>query len=483
MDRDHDPRTGPLRVNEDHVGPGLTACDPPGAVQPAEQVSAGDAWCSGHCEHGTELPSSFAARNRLNQRTDAVTLAAMSRRPARSLLVGLLVVLAMMLHTTSVGAAPMAKNRVNGISLSAGACVSVFAVHSPNSTRGNLVAYDGAASGSTVINLRDPDGHGPVCTLGPDCGELSATASSGGGSMAAANAAARAPGASGANSRAYSSAARRPAPARATARTWATANNSGGGTAADQAASRAYAAAAVTAQQPRMDFFGYSGVTNVPVAGDYSNNGGGAPDTRGFGDGAWDSLVTSPLHFATTVGHDCTTWALSCLMDVGGAASAATNPGSLGQACANELSGSNKSYGAGQCLTSVAMTAAGAKGAGAFAGVGGVSETTSVFWSGGQAAKTAATEWASANGGRTIGMTKAGQNLATSTKNMDWSEAKPQWAAASQEFAAQASGRAVVFQSSSGVSVTSIWAETEYPTLVANPNVTGIDYLTVGVKP
>ena len=42
VDRDHDSRSGPLGVNQDHVRTGLTARGPPRAVQRTEQISAGD---------------------------------------------------------------------------------------------------------------------------------------------------------------------------------------------------------------------------------------------------------------------------------------------------------------------------------------------------------------------------------------------------------------------------------------------------------
>jgi hypothetical protein len=48
MNRDHDSRSGTLRMNQNHMGTGLTAHSPPRAVQRAEQISAGNARRSGH---------------------------------------------------------------------------------------------------------------------------------------------------------------------------------------------------------------------------------------------------------------------------------------------------------------------------------------------------------------------------------------------------------------------------------------------------
>jgi hypothetical protein len=48
MSRDHNSRSGPLGVNQNHVRTGLTTRAPPRAVQRAEQISAGGARRSGH---------------------------------------------------------------------------------------------------------------------------------------------------------------------------------------------------------------------------------------------------------------------------------------------------------------------------------------------------------------------------------------------------------------------------------------------------
>jgi hypothetical protein len=48
MNRDHNSRSGPLGMNQNHMRTGLTAHSPPRAVQRAEQISAGNARRSGH---------------------------------------------------------------------------------------------------------------------------------------------------------------------------------------------------------------------------------------------------------------------------------------------------------------------------------------------------------------------------------------------------------------------------------------------------
>jgi hypothetical protein len=124
----------------------------------------------------------------------------------------------------------------------------------------------------------------------------------------------------------------------------------------------------------------------------------------------------------------------------------------------------------------------------AFADLGGGEEAvveeggsvTSVFWSGGDAAKSAATDWAIANGGETIGMTARGRALEVLTRGMDWSKARPLWDAGSKDFAEGAVGDVHVFQNASGVGVTSIRATTKYQALLDNPNVTNIIYRIVG---
>jgi hypothetical protein len=105
---------------------------------------------------------------------------------------------------------------------------------------------------------------------------------------------------------------------------------------------------------------------------------------------------------------------------------------------------------------------------------------TRVFWIGGDLAKNAATDWAMTTGGETIGMTAEGRAVDALTTGMSWSKARPLSVAASERFAAGASGDVHVFQNAAGISVRSIWAETEYRTLVRNPNVANIIYHVVG---
>lgn len=100
-----------------------------------------------------------------------------------------------------------------------------------------------------------------------------------------------------------------------------------------------------------------------------------------------------------------------------------------------------------------------------------------MFWSGSADARSAAEDWATSYGGQTLEMTARGQELAAS--NLEWTEAKPLWEAASEEFASGASGDVHVFQAAEGVRVESMWAKIEYPILSQNPAV-NIIYHTVG---
>ena len=110
----------------------------------------------------------------------------------------------------------------------------------------------------------------------------------------------------------------------------------------------------------------------------------------------------------------------------------------------------------------------------------GTEATTAVFWSGGDAAKTAAEEWAIANGGTTLEMTAQGQATEAATKGVDWlTVARPAWVNASRNFASMAAGEVHVFHGSQ-IAVQSVWATVEYPTLMANPSVTGLVYHGVG---
>ncbi len=102
---------------------------------------------------------------------------------------------------------------------------------------------------------------------------------------------------------------------------------------------------------------------------------------------------------------------------------------------------------------------------------------TRVFWSGGNAAKDAAEQYATENGGTTLEMTPRGQALESQTANMPWEDAKPLWDEASRDFAKGTCGQAHVFQNGNGVSLKSVWANTEYPIL--RDNGVNITYHTV----
>jgi RHS repeat-associated protein len=115
------------------------------------------------------------------------------------------------------------------------------------------------------------------------------------------------------------------------------------------------------------------------------------------------------------------------------------------------------------------MTSAAAKGGGR------------AFWSGaGSEAK------ALEQGFGTLGQTRAGQNLIKLTEGMPYypamngqpaSQAYQWWARLSTQYAKGASGTINVFQNAQqGVGMQSIWRLYEYPTLLKNPNVTGIKF-------
>jgi hypothetical protein len=83
----------------------------------------------------------------------------------------------------------------------------------------------------------------------------------------------------------------------------------------------------------------------------------------------------------------------------------------------------------------------------------------------------AAKAFAEANGGTTLEMTSAGQQLSQTTKGMDWlTQAKPLWKNASADFASGAQGPVHVFQNGGGVSLESIWRSTEFPILQQQGN-------------
>lgn len=98
-----------------------------------------------------------------------------------------------------------------------------------------------------------------------------------------------------------------------------------------------------------------------------------------------------------------------------------------------------------------------------------------VFWSGGRSAENAARSFAGANNGIVVADTAAGQAVSQATRGVPWSQARPQWLTASEDFARTASGEVNVFQNARGVSLDSIW-RSEYRVLQQNPNVSGINY-------
>ena len=105
---------------------------------------------------------------------------------------------------------------------------------------------------------------------------------------------------------------------------------------------------------------------------------------------------------------------------------------------------------------------------------------TRVFWTGGDAAKAAATKFAVEKGGETIGMTAGGQAVADATDGVPWEEAKPLWQAASKSFAQGSSGIVHAFINVELANPESIWAVTELPALVENPNVTDVIFHLIG---
>jgi RHS repeat-associated protein len=102
-----------------------------------------------------------------------------------------------------------------------------------------------------------------------------------------------------------------------------------------------------------------------------------------------------------------------------------------------------------------------------------------VFWSGSEVAGEAAASFARANGATTLEMTATGQALTRATATAGWEATQGAWAAASRSFAEGAAGDITVFHAATGVRVGGMWATEEFPTLVANPAVTGIRYMVV----
>lgn len=111
------------------------------------------------------------------------------------------------------------------------------------------------------------------------------------------------------------------------------------------------------------------------------------------------------------------------------------------------------------------------------AAITGTTNTSRVFWSGGEVAKNAAENFAIKNGSTTLEMTEKGIYLTNKTKGMAWEEAKSLWDDASRQFAQGAKGEVNVFQRADvGVKTESVWARVEYPKLINNANITKINY-------
>ena len=103
-----------------------------------------------------------------------------------------------------------------------------------------------------------------------------------------------------------------------------------------------------------------------------------------------------------------------------------------------------------------------------------------VFWTGGDAAMSAATKFALDNGGETIGMTPLGQVAEQATEGLPYRLARPAWEAASARFTQGASGEVHVFINVELANSGSIWAQTELPGLVQNTNVTDVIFHLIG---
>jgi hypothetical protein len=91
-----------------------------------------------------------------------------------------------------------------------------------------------------------------------------------------------------------------------------------------------------------------------------------------------------------------------------------------------------------------------------------------VFWSGGQAAKIAAADFAGANGMKTLEMTLRGRIMNTITPMLPRSVTNPIWNNLSRGFAQGASGEAHFFTTPLGPRFGSIWLNIEKPILQNN---------------
>lgn len=145
------------------------------------------------------------------------------------------------------------------------------------------------------------------------------------------------------------------------------------------------------------------------------------------------------------------------------AAGASPQQAGVGEVAVNSLLTGGVAVGT-SVVESAALAAA--NGAAPITNLAAEGATTSVFWTG-NGSRAVADAWASANGGQTLSMSKfAVSETATAEAAQS----------ASLSFAQAASGNVTVFQSASFVPVNGIWATTEFPALMANPNVTGVTY-------
>ena len=96
-----------------------------------------------------------------------------------------------------------------------------------------------------------------------------------------------------------------------------------------------------------------------------------------------------------------------------------------------------------------------------------------VFWSGIKNGDQAAAAWAAKNGGTTLEMALAARGVSMPAWNPNNPAVVSAWRLASRDFAAGASGNVRVLQANS-VRTSSVWAEVEFPALMANRSVTSI---------
>ena len=91
-----------------------------------------------------------------------------------------------------------------------------------------------------------------------------------------------------------------------------------------------------------------------------------------------------------------------------------------------------------------------------------------VFWSGGNVAKTAAADFAKANGMKTLEMTTSGRIMNTVIPYLPCSILSPIWDRLFVNFARGAKGEINVVQNATGVGLNSTWRRIEYSILQSN---------------